>query len=259
MKKGTKYSLYISVILLIAIGGYFLSARFGFLSKEKVVYVQPSSEAENVETPTEPIAATESSAEMKSLENEKTPVVEKQEVKIVKEVPVKNEEKDIKKEDETSNNEVGKIVDKLITWGFQKSDDRKIDTMIIHSSYDALGNDPYSVSGIIDEYKQYGVSAHYLIARDGIIYRLVADKNIAWHAGVSKMPDGRTNVNDFSIGVEMINTMDGEYTSDQYDALNQLIASLKKKYSIKYILGHDDIAPGRKTDPWGIDWDRVRK
>ncbi|EKD58435.1 MAG: hypothetical protein ACD_56C00125G0001 [uncultured bacterium] len=53
--------------------------------------------------------------------------------------------------------------------------------------------------------------------------------------------------------------MDGEYTSDQYDALNQLIASLKKKYSIKYILGHDDIAPGRKTDPWGIDWDRVRK
>ena len=76
---------------------------------------------------------------------------------------------------------------------------------------------------------------------------------------MSKMPDGRTNVNDFSIGVEMINTMDGEYTSDQYDALNQLIASLKKKYSIKYILGHDDIAPGRKTDPWGIDWDRVRK
>ena len=78
-----------------------------------------------------------------------------------------------------------KIVNKFISWGFQKSSGRKIDTIIIHSTYDAIGNDPYSIDGIIAEYKQYGVSAHYLIGRDGTIYHLVADQNIAYHAGVS--------------------------------------------------------------------------
>jgi len=152
-----------------------------------------------------------------------------------------------------------KIVDRFISWGFQKSSDRKIDTIIIHSTYDALGNDPYNIDGIIAEYKQYGVSPHYLIARDGATYHLVADKNIAYHAGVSKMPDGSTNVNDFSIGIELANTTDGKFTDDQYNALNRLIGDLKKQYSIKYILGHSDIAPGRKTDPWNINWDKVSK
>ncbi len=159
----------------------------------------------------------------------------------------------------TNRAESGDIVNKLISWGFTKASDRKIDTIIIHSSYDALGSDPYSVSGIIEEYKQYEVSAHYLIARDGIIYRLVADDNIAWHAGVAKMPDGHTNVNSFSIGIEMINTLDGKYTDAQYIAVNALISSLKKKYAIDNILGHNEIAPGRKTDPWGISWTRVQK
>lgn len=155
--------------------------------------------------------------------------------------------------------DIGKIVDKFIPWGFTKASDRKIDTVIIHSSYDALGNDPYSVSGIIAEYKQYNVSAHYLVARDGIVYRLVADQNIAWHAGVAEMPDGRTNVNSFSIGVEMINTQDGKYTDEQYSAVNSLIASLRKKYEIKNILGHNEVAPGRKTDPWGMSWNKVNR
>jgi hypothetical protein len=162
--------------------------------------------------------------------------------------------------DNTSDSKnAGEIIDKFISWGFEKSSDRKIDTIIIHSSYDALGDDVYDVNGIIAEYKQYGVSAHYLIGRDGKIYHLVADKNVAYHAGVSKVPDGRTGVNAFSIGIEMVNTESGKFTDAQYSAVNQLIASLKKQYSIKYILGHDDIAPGRKTDPWNIDWTKVNK
>ena len=174
-----------------------------------------------------------------------------------------------KQENETTttksqiNNETkssaGKIINRFISWGFQKASNRKIDTIIIHSTYDALGNDPYSIDGIIAEYKQYGVSAHYLIARNGIAYHLVADQNIAYHAGVSKMPDGRTDVNNFSIGIEMANTTEGKFTSDQYATLNRLIGDLKKQYSIKYILGHSDIAPGRKTDPWNIDWSKVNK
>lgn len=152
-----------------------------------------------------------------------------------------------------------KIVNHLLSAGFSvPSKQRSIDTIVIHSSYDAIGSDPYSVSGVIKEYTDAGVSAHYLIGRDGTIYRLVADKNIAYHAGVSKMSDGRTNVNDFSIGIEMINTKEGKYADEQYEAVNNLITYLKGKYSIKNIVGHDDIAPGRKTDPWNFDWKRVK-
>lgn len=151
------------------------------------------------------------------------------------------------------------IVDRLMKSGFsvpQKA--RTIDTLVLHSSYDLNGVDPYLVSGVIKEYADYGVSAHYLIDRKGTIYRLVADKNIAYHAGVSKMPDNRTNVNDFSLGIEMINTQTGQFTNAQYSAVNDLIASLKQQYPIKSVVGHSDIAPDRKTDPWNFDWKKLK-
>ncbi|MDP1883782.1 MAG: N-acetylmuramoyl-L-alanine amidase [Candidatus Moranbacteria bacterium] len=150
-----------------------------------------------------------------------------------------------------------KIVDKLVDFGYEKASKRNIDTIIIHSSYDALGSDPFSVSGIIKEYEAYGVSAHYLIARDGVAYRLVEDRNIAYHAGVSQVPDGRTGVNGFSIGIELINTKKDEFTEAQYAALQKLIDRIKSEHKIKYVLGHNQIAPGRKDDPWNFDWDEL--
>jgi hypothetical protein len=154
---------------------------------------------------------------------------------------------------------VGKIVSRLVSWGFQKATGRKIDTLVIHTSYNAIGGDEFDKEQVIQEWKDAGVAPHYMIARDGTIYQLVADQNIAWHAGVAKMPDGRTDVNSFSIGIEVINTKEGKFASAQYDALNRLISDLKQKYTIKYILGHSEIAPGRKTDPWGIDWSKVSR
>lgn len=156
-------------------------------------------------------------------------------------------------------NEALTIVNRLMTSGFSvPSKPRRIDTVVLHSSYDLNGKDPYSVFGVIKEYEDYGVSAHYLIDRKGTIYRLVEDKNIAYHAGVSKMPDGRQSANDFSIGIEMMNTETGRFTSAQYTAVNSLIASFKKQYPIKSIVGHQDIAPSRKTDPWNFDWKRLQ-
>lgn len=152
-----------------------------------------------------------------------------------------------------------KIVNRLMTSGFSVSaKPRAIDTIVLHSSYDLAGKDPYSVSGVIKEYEDYGVSAHYLIDRAGTIYRLVEDKNIAYHAGVSKMSDGRKNVNDFSIGIELLNTLDGQYTEAQYKSVNELITHLKKQYPIKSTVGHNDIAPDRKTDPWNFDWGKLK-
>lgn len=151
------------------------------------------------------------------------------------------------------------IVDRLMSTGFAvPAKARTIDTIVLHSSYNSLGGDPYAVGKLVEIYESYGVSAHYLIDRGGKIYRLVGDQNIAYHAGASKMPDGRKNVNDFSIGIEIMNKEDTEYTKAQYEAVNTLVGTLKKKYGIKYVVGHGDIAPDRKTDPWNFDWKKLK-
>lgn len=120
------------------------------------------------------------------------------------------------------------ITDKLLYWGYEiPSSNRAIDTIIIHSSYDVLGTDPYGVDGIIYEYKIYGVSPHYLIDRNGTIFRLVKDENIAYHAGGGKMPDNRTNINSFSIGIELINTKTVGPNEVQYSSLVELVRDLE--------------------------------
>lgn len=195
--------------------------------------------------------------------DEKSPeqVVEqfKEEQKKVPETVIKSEEI-IKKPIEEKKNSSLKVADKLMSSGFQKySGERKIDTIVLHSSFNSLGGDQYDVDKIVDIYRSYGVSAHYIIGRDGAAHRLVKDNDISYHAGVSSVPDGRTNVNGFSIGIEIVGNYDDGYTDAQYDAVNALIADIKSRHEIKYVLGHDDIAPGRKTDPWNFEWNKLKQ
>lgn len=157
---------------------------------------------------------------------------------------------------ETSSNL--SVINRYVSWGYSVPEKkRSIDTIIIHSSYDAIGTNPYDLSGLLNEYRQYGVSPHYLISRAGNIYRLVSESNIAYHAGEGQTPDGRTDVNDFSIGIELMNKENGKFTDEQYKSLNNLISDIKNRYEIKYVLGHNQIAPGRKTDPWNFDWKKL--
>jgi len=154
------------------------------------------------------------------------------------------------------------INERILEWGYDfPLIPRTIDTIIIHSVYNALGGDVHDIEMVIQEYKYYGVAAHYLITRDGIIYRLAPDEAIAYHAGASQMPDGRENVNDFSIGIEIINTKDESPTEYQYQALSQLVRYLQDKYNIvsENVLGHKDVAPNRKTDPWNFDWEKFNQ
>lgn len=151
------------------------------------------------------------------------------------------------------------IENHLVGWGFTQSGSRIIDTIVIHSSYDAFSGDPYSLEGLIKEYQQYGVAPHYLIDRQGIIYRLVEERNAAYHAGVSQTPDGRKNVNEFSLGIEIMNTKKDSPTEEQYAALKSLIDFLRENYKIEYILGHNQISPGRKDDPWNFDWKKIKE
>ena len=107
------------------------------------------------------------------------------------------------------------------------------------------------------------VSVHYYINKRGHIVQLVADHDIAWHAGVSRWEvDGRTvyGCNDVSIGIELENRNDGRdpYPPEQYAAARWLTRELVQKYQIppNQVVRHLDIAPGRKTDPAGFPWQR---
>ena len=117
--------------------------------------------------------------------------------------------------------------------------------------------DPYFA-----EIHTMSVSSHALIARDGAVTQYVPFTSRAWHAGKS-LYCGRAACNDFSVGIELEGTDDIPYTGAQYEALAQLICVLRAGYpSLRSaeVVGHSDIAPGRKTDPGpAFDWPRLRK
>jgi N-acetyl-anhydromuramoyl-L-alanine amidase len=101
------------------------------------------------------------------------------------------------------------------------------------------------------------VSAHFFIRRDGELLQFVPCGQRAWHAGTSQW-HGRERCNDFSIGVELEGTDDLPFTDAQYTVLNGLLAVLRATYPIAAVVGHSDIAPGRKSDPGPcFDWSRV--
>lgn len=104
------------------------------------------------------------------------------------------------------------------------------------------------------------VSAHLLIQRDGGLIQFVPFHRRAWHAG-SSCYRGRERCNDFSIGIELEGTDDGDFDDAQYRALVDVLEALADAYPAirpERIAGHSDIAPGRKTDPGpGFDWTRL--
>jgi len=102
------------------------------------------------------------------------------------------------------------------------------------------------------------VSAHFVIGRDGALTQFVSCARRAWHAGVSSWR-GRSQCNDFSIGVELEGTDELAYEAVQYRVLARLARALRRRYPIADIAGHQDIAPGRKTDPGpAFDWAHFR-
>ena len=134
--------------------------------------------------------------------------------------------------------------------------DTVIDTIVIHatvlnslSEVAALFSDPNSK-----------VSAHYTIDRDGTIVVHVPEDKRAWHAGKSRMKDGRSEVNDFSIGIELVNLNDGidPFPQAQIGAMRGLVRSVRQRHPIRFIIPHYECAdpPGRKSDPVGFqrDW-----
>jgi AmpD protein len=102
------------------------------------------------------------------------------------------------------------------------------------------------------------VSSHFLIRRTGELIQFVPCLQRAWHAGVSRWR-GREHCNAFSIGIELEGCDTQPFEDAQYEVLIALANSLYQAYPIQEMVGHADIAPGRKTDPGPcFDWERIR-
>lgn len=132
-----------------------------------------------------------------------------------------------------------------------------------------------NIDGTIEWFRraESKVSAHYVIGRDGRLVQMVPDHKVAWHAGHSSMrphlpdndPRKERNVNAFSLGIELVGHADSGFEVQQIATLYTLLEQLVARYKIppERVVGHADIAPGRKIDPDGhakqFDWVTCRR
>ena len=108
-----------------------------------------------------------------------------------------------------------------------------------------------------EKIKELKVSPHFLIKRNGELIQFVSCKDRAWHAGKSNWKNN-SNCNDFSIGIELEGSDLSPFENIQYMKLINLLKCLCKSYPINDIVGHNQIAPERKTDPGPFfDWDLI--
>ena len=154
---------------------------------------------------------------------------------------------------------------------FDARPEAEISMIVIHNI--SLPPNEYGGDGIVqlftnrlnpDEHPYYAkivtrkVSSHFLIRRDGELIQFVSCLQRAWHAGVSQW-QGRERCNDFSVGIELEGSDLEAFETAQYKMLQSLLNCLKKTYSIQQVVGHNDIAPGRKTDPGSyFEWQKIK-
>jgi len=151
---------------------------------------------------------------------------------------------------------VGKKINLLVIHGISLPEN-KFGTTYIDDLF--LGKIDINKHPSFASLKGLQVSAHIVINREGIIRQYVSFLKRAWHAGVSCF-ENIENCNDYSIGIELEGSRDFFYEDKQYQALILLTKTIMQKFpdiTLDRIVGHKDIAPVRKTDPWDtFDWQR---
>lgn len=140
---------------------------------------------------------------------------------------------------------------------------RQVDTIILHYTAGELTS---SLDHLCDPTATPArVSAHYVVARTGEIYRLVDESKRAWHAGSGSWK-GQSDLNSSSVGIEIINlgrladdTFD-PYPEEQIAAVIRLCQDIRSRHKIRHVLGHSDVSLGRKQDPGEhFPWKRLAK
>lgn len=187
-----------------------------------------------------------------------------------------------------------RMVDRLMpnTVSRERKATAPIDMVMLHFCSDVVENpdNPFNVDRIYEIFTSVTVSAHYLIGRDGTVYRFVPENRVAYHAGKGVIPwqPERTNrLNDYSIGIEMLNVGSAEdmkifmspakyqayaaahpdwigFTDAQYAALRTLLEHIRSRHpdiklDRRHIIGHSEYAgKARRTDPGTtFDWTRI--
>ena len=135
--------------------------------------------------------------------------------------------------------------------------DAVVDTIVIHST--VIPTLETTTAAFQREASQ--VSSHYTIGKDGSFILNVSTFDRAWHAGKSVDAYGRENVNNYSIGIELVNLNDGKdpYPDAQIQVLHNIIQGLRRRFPIRQIVSHQFIAVprGRKSDPAGFPWAKL--
>ena len=186
-----------------------------------------------------------------------------------------------------------KVEDRLMNERFSRArpPGTVVDVVMLHFSSDVIAHpdDPYRVDRVVATYEGGPASAHYLIDREGKVYRLVKEERAAFHGGKGKLPwlaDRENKLNATSIGIEMMAIgskadmkifMSGEkydayakrhpenigFTDKQYASLRALMAEIyarhpEVKADRRHVVGHADYAAGRRTDPGELfGWDKI--
>ncbi|MEG3150416.1 N-acetylmuramoyl-L-alanine amidase [Sphingomonas sp. ZT3P38] len=142
-------------------------------------------------------------------------------------------------------------------------DERKLGISMIVLHYTGMPDAQSAIDRLRDPAAK--VSAHYLVAEDGTILRMVAEDKRAWHAGKSRWR-GIEDINSASIGIEIVNPGHEfgypPFPEEQIDALLPLVAEIKDRHGITRgnVVGHSDIAPARKQDPGELfPWNRLAR
>jgi len=173
--------------------------------------------------------------------------------------------------------------------------EREVTHVVLHFMSNVTQNqdDPYNIEQVRRIFVDFKLSSHYLIARDGLVVKLVEENRVAWHAGrgsLADFPDYRNRLNSHSIGIEFLAIGSREemapkyisrstydrldpaligYTEEQYTAVNELLAEIYQRHPAivrdrRHIIGHDEYAGARqrpnnpKVDPGRLfDWDRI--
>ncbi|MDQ0232133.1 N-acetylmuramoyl-L-alanine amidase [Metabacillus malikii] len=252
--------------------------------------IEDESLAEAAKEATIPKASTETEAPKQKAPQQETSV---KQAKSIERVDIQQSQgqkitKEIKKPIPKISNNNTEIIQSILPDENSKPRTTPITHVLIHFSSNVVNNpkNPFIVNDIRQVFIDYGVSAHYLIDRNGKIHQFVPENRVAYHAGKGNLkafPQYRDKMNDYSIGIELMaigtkeemSIMMSEenyqkipqnfigYTSEQYDSLNGLLDEILTRNNMisrdrQHIIGHDEYAPERKTDPGSLfEWSKI--
>ncbi len=147
------------------------------------------------------------------------------------------------------------VIDRPASCFGERRSGAQIELVVIH--YTAMETAEVALERLCGS--EFEVSAHYLVGRDGSVFRMVCEDKRAWHAGAGSWA-GRSDVNSRSIGIELDNDGMSQFTEPLMEMLEVLLADILDRHVLppKAVIGHSDMAPGRKSDPGRhFDWRRL--